>query len=112
MRGCDSALERGYGGYAGVGIWQTHQTTPVGIDYARFAIPAGTELVFFVIDVNGALSLQTKGYLEEFQAVLKSKGHSNFVKYLLRNLLAVLAYHRASAVRHYDECASRERVRR
>ena len=68
------------------------------VDYARFRTPDGSKLVFFVLDVNGALSPQTKQFIDELQAAVKPKGHARFSKYLLRNISSALARFRAFTV--------------
>ncbi len=59
--------------------------------------------IFFVVDVNWALSPQTKACLDGFQGTVKLRGHPNFQKYLLRKLSAVLAHYCALAVRAFRE---------
>ena len=61
--------------------------------------------MFFVLDVNGALSPQTKQFIDDLQAAVKSKGHARFSKYMLRNISSALARFRAFTVGEFTRCA-------
>ena len=71
-------------------------------------LPPGSQFIFFVVDINGTLSPQTKAYLDGFQTELKDKGHPNFAKFLIRNISLALARQRASTIKQYEDSVSRQ----
>ena len=42
------------------------------------------KLLFFVLDINRALSPQTKEFIDDQEAAVQPKGHARFSKFLLR----------------------------
>ena len=67
-------------------------------------------LVFFVLDINGALSPQTKEFIDALQAAVKPKGHARFSKFLLRDISSALARFRAFTVEEFTRCALKGRL--